>query len=144
MGQSHDPTDIAHALRRVWHNLVTETRHTEGCAGLQHQQFWVLAKLKHGPMRMSELAERVGTGQAAVTGMVDRLEERGLVERVRDDADRRVVHVALTADGERMMREAQEAFRARFEEILQPLTQEERSELERLLVKIAPTEESER
>ena len=53
-----------------------------------------------GPLPMSRLADAMDVSQASATGIVDRMEQRGLVERLRDDADRRVVRVAL-ADGGR-------------------------------------------
>ena len=48
-----------------------------------------------GPLPMARLAEAMDVSQASATGIVDRMEQRGLVERQRDDADRRVVRVAL-------------------------------------------------
>jgi DNA-binding MarR family transcriptional regulator len=53
-----------------------------------------------GPLPMSRLAEAMDVSQASATGIVDRMEQRGLVERLRDDNDRRVVRVAI-ADGGR-------------------------------------------
>jgi len=52
-----------------------------------------------GALPMGALAEAMDVSQASVTGIVDRMEQRGLVERRRDDEDRRVVHVALTDEG---------------------------------------------
>jgi DNA-binding MarR family transcriptional regulator len=49
--------------------------------------------------RMSELADTTQQSAGTLTGIVDRLIEDGLVERVRDQDDRRVVHVALTPEG---------------------------------------------
>jgi len=54
----------------------------------------------HGEMPMSRLAELLDVSVSNATGLVDRLEERGLVERVRDREDRRVV-IARLADGGR-------------------------------------------
>ena len=48
---------------------------------------------------MSRLAESLDVSLPNVTGLVDRMVEHGLVERVRDDDDRRVVTVAPTAAG---------------------------------------------
>lgn len=56
-----------------------------------------------GPLPMGALAESMDVSQASVTGIVDRMEQRGLVERVRDDDDRRVVRVALTDEGRRLI-----------------------------------------
>lgn len=49
---------------------------------------------------MSELAELTNQSAGTLTGIVDRLIDDGLVQRVRDTEDRRVVQVALTEAGE--------------------------------------------
>ena len=54
------------------------------------------------PLPMSELATRLACDSSNVTGIVDRLEARGLVERHPYAQDRRVKHVVLTAAGRRM------------------------------------------
>ena len=51
---------------------------------------------QHGRLTAGELAAGAGLTTGAVTGVVDRLEERGLARRVRDDADRRKVLVEVT------------------------------------------------
>lgn len=53
----------------------------------------------HGDLSMSRLAELLDVSDSNATGLVDRLEERGLVERVRDREDRRVVIVRLATAG---------------------------------------------
>lgn len=57
------------------------------------------------PRPMGEIAQRLQCDNSHMTGIVDRLEERGLVERRSDPADRRVRLVALTAAGEDLKRE---------------------------------------
>lgn len=52
-----------------------------------------------GPLPAGELAKRVGITSGAVTGAIDRLERRGLVQRVADPNDRRRVIVELQPDG---------------------------------------------
>src|ERR1700676_5630483 len=54
------------------------------------------------PISMRELAERLKSDPSNVTGLVDRLEARGLVERRPDPNDRRIKGLALTAAGARM------------------------------------------
>jgi DNA-binding MarR family transcriptional regulator len=56
-----------------------------------------------GPLPMRVLAEALDVSQASATGIVDRMEQRGLVERQRDDEDRRVIRVALTDEGRRLI-----------------------------------------
>ncbi len=53
------------------------------------------------PMPMNELASQLACDSSNVTGIIDRLEARGLVERRPDAQDRRVKHVVLTAAGRR-------------------------------------------
>ena len=62
-------------------------------------QLRVLALLSRGPRRMSEVAAFLGVGLSSATGMVDRLLNRGLVDRSHDSADRRVVICRLTDTG---------------------------------------------
>ena len=54
------------------------------------------------PISMRELAERLNSDPSNVTGLIDRLEARGLVERRPDPKDRRVKGLALTSAGARM------------------------------------------
>lgn len=60
---------------------------------------------RHGELSMSRIAEALDVSFSNATGLVDRMEERGLVERVRDPDDRRVVHVGLTTAGRRVLEE---------------------------------------
>lgn len=128
-----DLADLAHELRHLWHALVSGMTHTGRLEGLQRQQFWVLGALSHGPRRMGELAECANTTQPSLTGIVDRLEERGLVERRRSPDDRRVVEVALTPEGTVEMRRAHDTMLATLETALEPLDQADRHEFLRMV-----------
>jgi len=55
--------------------------------------------LVDGPKTAGALATATGLRPAATTALIDRLEAKGLVERVRSETDRRVVHLRLTASG---------------------------------------------
>jgi DNA-binding MarR family transcriptional regulator len=73
--------------------------------GLTPAQFDIVATLGNTPgMPFRELGERTLITKGTLTGVVDRLEARGLVERVASDVDRRSVNVRLTALGEREFR----------------------------------------
>jgi DNA-binding MarR family transcriptional regulator len=69
---------------------------------LAPQQMIALRMLASGPRKMSELAQALFCDNSNVTGIVDRLEERGLVRREAAEGDRRVKLLVLTKDGERM------------------------------------------
>jgi DNA-binding MarR family transcriptional regulator len=64
---------------------------------------WVLEH--HGDLSMSRLADMLDVSLSNATGLIDRMEERGLVERIRVPDDRRVVIVRASAEGSRMREE---------------------------------------
>jgi DNA-binding MarR family transcriptional regulator len=68
--------------------------------GVSMSNLHVLSMLeRHGELSMSRLAEALDVSYSNATGLVDRMEERALVERVRDDEDRRIVRVRLSEPG---------------------------------------------
>ncbi len=79
----------------------------------------------HGPLPMSRLAEALDVSVASATGIVDRMEQRGLVERRHQEDDRRVVLVHRTPRGD---------------EVFQRLARHRRDRLARLLGKLSDDE----
>lgn len=67
---------------------------------------------------ISALAKRLGVDAPAITNIVQRLEQSGLVERVRDREDQRVVKVSLSEEGQRIMQTLQPVFEAFQEQLL--------------------------
>ncbi len=63
----------------------------------------LFALSSEGPLPMSGLAELLDVSQASATGIVDRMEQRGLVTRERSADDRRIVRVVLTPEGENLI-----------------------------------------
>src|SRR5438132_13146247 len=76
-------------------------------AGISQAQASVLVVLKSvgRPLPLSRLARLLVQEAQSVTSLVDRLESRGLVRRVPDSRDRRVINVQLTPDGEEMFKQ---------------------------------------
>ncbi len=73
-------------------------------SGLTMQQLRVLVLLSvDGPLPQGDLAQALGVGLATVTGLVDRLVGRGLVERTENPGDRRVRRAALSPEGKELM-----------------------------------------
>jgi DNA-binding MarR family transcriptional regulator len=69
---------------------------------LTPKMLWILQHLASvGPSTLGELAEASGVNKSTTTELVDRLEARGYVGRMRDERDARRVFVGLTAAGER-------------------------------------------
>jgi DNA-binding MarR family transcriptional regulator len=74
--------------------------------GVSMAQLNILYSLQRsGEMPMSRLADVLNVSLSNATGLIDRMEERGFIERTRVPADRRVVMVRLTAEGSRVLDE---------------------------------------
>ena len=88
--------------------MVTNKQRLVGMARefeLAPQQMIALRMLGASPRKMSDLADALFCDSSNVTGIVDRLEERGLVRRQSSKKDRRVKLLILTKDGEWMRSE---------------------------------------
>ena len=96
----------------------------------------LLCVLAFGARRMAELAELFGVEKAALTGLVDRAERRGLARRVAVPGDRRALRVTLTDAGRR----AAAAFYAdateELNQLLSPLSPADREHFRSVMAKI--------
>jgi DNA-binding MarR family transcriptional regulator len=76
--------------------------------GISMTQLHVMNMLeRHGEVAMSRLAEMLDVSDSNATGLIDRIEERGFVERIRVPSDRRVVLVRITDRGREVMEEVE-------------------------------------
>ena len=129
-------SDLARGIFHIWHGSTHDLGSDPVLKGLKLPQYIVMRALSHGPMRMTGLSELTGTSSANVTGMVDRLVERGLAVREHDSEDRRVVFAKLTPLGQDMLAEQSQRFQSRVAALLDPLDPDECHEFVRLLDKI--------
>lgn len=83
----------------------------------------------HGPLPMSRVAELLGCGLPTATGIVSRMEERGLVERQHQAEDRRVVTLSLAEVGANEIRQLQLVRRQRMATAVAHLSDDEREQL---------------
>ena len=89
-----------------------------------------------GSSRMGDIAHHLGIVQSAVTQLVDRLENRGVAERVRSAEDRRVWLVALTKKGDTVYHGLDAFYDTVSTRMLAPLTEKERTQLVSLLTRV--------
>lgn len=94
------------SIYRKWYREV-EKRLTNN--GLSIMEYRILKRLlENGPQPMVKLAESNMITQGWVTSLVDRLELKGYVERIRSNTDRRVVNIAATRKGTEFYRKIME------------------------------------
>lgn len=117
--------------------LDTELEHQ---TGIQLRWYDVLVQLEESPqgIPMSELAARILHSKSGFTRLVDRMEQAGLVSRVRPEHDRRTILVTLTANGTATMQRARRYHRDGIERhFSQHLTDNEIKTLTRALEKVS-------
>ncbi len=130
-------------LTRRLHRI--QKRHLEpvGITPAQSRLLRTVAHYGDAPPRMADLAARLEVVPRAVTSLVDGLEAAGRVRRVPDPSNRRVIRIELTDEGRATLRELRSARRAAAEDILAPLTVDQREVLGGLLTALAgPVPES--
>ncbi|EJO5346347.1 MarR family transcriptional regulator [Clostridium botulinum] len=80
-------------------------------------------------VNMSEVAEYINAPLNTVTGVINRLEKKQIVERKRDSKDKRVVNIALTSKGKKLYEEEKNEIIYYVKEIYKSLTEEEKKSL---------------
>ncbi|MCW8156786.1 MarR family transcriptional regulator [Stutzerimonas stutzeri] len=107
------------AMRRLQQDAEVHAKRLARYGGLSPVQLMILQVLaSEGQLTASDLSRRVSLTAATLSGQIDRLEERGLLQRQRDDQDRRRQWLLLSDNGRALLQQApallSPEFRARF------------------------------
>lgn len=136
----HDERDPAHAsramlaLREVIRAFNVATKNLERRLGLSGAQLEILEQLKenHG-LTPSDLACRTATDQSTASAVTKRLADSGLIERRKEDGDRRRTALTLTEQGEAVLAAAPPSVPARLRRAFMDMAQGDRVTLTVLL-----------
>lgn len=99
-------------------------------------RWWVLILLMREETKTSTpsiLAEKAGVSRATMTGLIDGLEQGGLVERIFTKDDRRSIHIKLTDAGQAKLDAVMPDYYRRVRKCMQALSADKREQLEQLL-----------
>lgn len=124
--------EILHAYLAVTQHASRQFRLHFGRVNLTFPQALVLDVLdEQSPLPISLLAERTGSANSTVSGIVDRLEKLGMVRRERGSRDHRVIYVALTEEYRQLSGRTNEKVRDYFARLMEKLDEgEQRATLE--------------
>jgi DNA-binding MarR family transcriptional regulator len=124
---------VSYLARAGWRALDVSAQPGD----ITHRQLLVLTLLKErGDLAQQDITHVFGLDASNVVGLLNELEERGLVLRRRDHADRRRHIVALTSDGGVVLDSTFERLASIEDELLHSLSMQEREMLHRLLLRI--------
>ena len=130
-------SDLLMTYLRVSQHMSRLFREHFGRLHLTFPQALVLSVLgEEGPLPISALAERTGSANSTVSGIVDRLEKLELARRERSGLDRRVILVAATGQYETLRQRAVTDVGGYFSSVLATLSQEERAMVAQALSKL--------
>jgi DNA-binding MarR family transcriptional regulator len=123
------------AFRTALRSFLRTSEQVARAAGLTPQRHLLLLAIKGAPdgsatATVTDLAQRLQLAQSTITELVKRAEEAGLLEREWSEADGRVAHLRLSAEGERRLSRSVSGLadeRARLRAVLAELDRDDRS-----------------
>ncbi len=121
-------TDLAEMILGVHQYFLVDLAKELSQSSVSFVQFFLLGHLEEDQaLTMSEIAKRMGHSTAAATGLVDRLEKLGYVQRSHSKEDRRKVLVQISRKGSRLVEQVRSSIMTRVEHLMDTLTDSEKS-----------------
>jgi len=136
-GEAPGLVDALAQLSFLVHNALAETA---GQHDLSIIQVRLLGILRDRKPTMNALGRHLGLDKSSVSGLVDRAQRRGLVDRTVSATDRRAFQVAITGTGRQLAEQAAAEFTARIETLVAGLPDTDRQLLSQLAARIVTTD----
>ena len=125
-------------LARLGHSVKARVLEEFEQQGFGVYQYGVLAILSEGSSdRQLSIADALDCDRGQMVGILDDLEERGFIERRRDENDRRRHSVSLTSEGRRQLVKLRKVVMSIEDSVLEPLDEQARKSLHGALLTIA-------
>ncbi len=128
-----DQDGLIDALAQTAFILTSALNRIAADNDLSITQLRLLGALRGRSPQMKQLAGHLGLEKSTLSGLIDRAQRRGFVQRHPSELDKRVIEVALTADGESTARRIEADVRVAVEPIIRRLDPADRDALRVLL-----------
>ena len=131
-------TEVVHDLWRVLKAIDDYSKHVQARYGVTGPQLWALWELRDTRgLTVTQTARRMHVHPSTVSGIADRLEGKGLVRRVRDASDHRVVHLEITRKGLALVRRVPPPSRLRILDELSEMPEQRLRSFARVVADVA-------
>ena len=138
-----DPERVFDALRRIMRAHDLDSRALKSEFGVTAPQLLCLRAAAGQRLTAQEIARRIHLSASTLVGILDRLEEKGLIERLVDPTDRRRAPLRVTARGQELLGRRPPRLGRRLGSALDRLSADERKKLGKALARVADLADSE-
>ncbi len=121
MQRNEEDIQIFSTIAKIHRAMQRELNRRLESLNLTYLDLLILKAVNEGPKTMVELSKRFYVTQSAITSAVDRLESSHLVERKRNDKDRRVITIVITPEGKKAFEKGVSIYKELASEILESM-----------------------
>ncbi len=134
---------ILRALRRITRSVALHSRQLAACSNITAPQLVCLrAVIDHQPLTATAISREIHVSASTVVGILDRLEDKGLIRRERGREDRRIVFVTATEAGVTLAKETPSPLQKKLSDALNALPELEQVTMTMSLERIVDLMES--
>jgi len=134
---------VLRALRRITRSIALHSRQLAACSNITAPQLICLrAVVKNGPLTATAISREIHVSASTVVGILDRLEDKGLIRRERGREDRRIVFVSATEAGATLARDTPSPLQKKLADALNELPELEQATITLSLERIVDLMES--
>ncbi len=134
--ETRNSNGVTDAITSTYKTLLRESEKLLCDEGVTRAQFQALRCVANGPIAMKDISEKMFVSRANITGLVDKLESKGLVKRTGQDQDRRTTLIELTPKGKSVQDRVSSKYVKFMHDSLSALSEDEKETLRRVLAKL--------
>lgn len=134
--QNFDTFEIAMLIKDIYSSTTKIISTSLKESGLTHQQIMIIKLIAHnGEINISQICEEMSLAKGTVSGIVQRLELAGYIEKVKYEDDKRNTYVRFSTKGIEFAKEFRQKINGSFDKVFDNFSEEERAELKEGLIK---------